>query len=323
MKKHVQYLSIVVGLFMIMNAQAQEIPDTLSTAYGEGADSYVTNDDKNGPEESFGTGTYLIVRNHEVRQRIIYLKFDIENISRFQNGANQAFIGLYIKYAEKMDEALTSVDISVYGMTDNDDDDWIDSLLTYNNAPGTLPADLNTYVLDASNIEYLTSINVIGDYVGWVFSEPTQAMDDFINVSNTNNLLTFILLVEETNAGDEIRIYTEEDTEFNRPPILHGGEPLNSIESISHSSFTLEQNFPNPFKGNTTLTYTLNEPQQVELTMYNMIGEKVVTLVNEFQISGEYNIEVDMNKLQMSPGIYYTRINVGSESQIIKMISYK
>lgn len=322
MKKNLHYFFsvVVVALFFSINTYAQDIPDTLSTSYGEGADAHVSNDDKNGPDENFGTGTYLIVRNHEVRQRIIYLKFDITDNPRF-NLANQAYIGLNVKYAEKM--ADLTLDVSVYGMIDDVEDEWVDSLLTYTDGPGLEEADLNDYELDDGMVEYLTTITISKDTVGWVYSEPTVEMDEFIN-ADKNDLLTFILLVEVPNTGDEVRIYTEEDIAVNKPPILHGEEPIAAyVESISLSSFNLEQNFPNPYNGTTTLTYNLNEPKHVELTIYNTLGTKVAALVNEFQKTGEYNVDVDMDRLQLSPGIYYTKINVGSYSQTIKMINCK
>lgn len=321
MKKNLLYFfSVVIALLFSINTYAQDIPDTLSTSYGEGADAHVANDEKNGPDENFGKFTYLVVRNHEVRKRIIFLKFDITDNPRF-NLANEAYIGLNIKYAEKM--ADLTLEVSVYGMTTEAEDAWVDTLLTYTDGPGLEEADINEYELDDGMVEFLTTFTINNDSVGWVYSEPTDEMDEFIN-KDKNGLLTFILLVELPNTGDEVRIFTEEDTVVNKPPILHGGEPIaDNIESISFSSFNLEQNFPNPFYGTTTLTYNLNEPKHVELVIYNMLGTKVATLVNEFQNTGEYIVDIDSDRLQLSPGIYYTKINVGSYSQTIKMINSK
>ena len=193
--------------------------------------------------------------------------------------------------------------------------------MTYSTAPGLEFADLADYALDESKTKYLTRIIIPpNDFVGWVYSEPTTDMDEFINVLNEDNLLTFILLVEEPNTGDEVRFDSKEDTDTLRPPILHGEEPISNVESKSLSSVNMEQNFPNPFIGTTTLTYNLKEPEHVELTMYNMLGAKVATLVNEFQVTGVYNVNVNVDRLQLSPGLYYAKINVGLDSQTIKMI---
>lgn len=323
MKKQLQlFFSIGVAVFFCMNTYAQ--PDTLSTSYERGADAHVTNDDKNGPDENFGEFKYLVIRNHEVRQRIIYLKFDIEYYDRF-DGANEAFLGLNVKYAEKMAAGETSLEISVYGLIDEGeylDEEWEDTLITYNTAPGLEPTDLNYYELDDDMVEYLTYFTVLADSTGWVYTELTEEMDAFIN-ADEDDLLTFILIIEETNTGDEVRIFTEEDTATNKPPILHAGEPI-SIDGIDDSKIgsgiNLEQNFPNPFIGSTTLLYNLDQPEYVELTMYNMLGAKVTTLVNEFQKTGKYNVNVDMDRLQLPHGVYFAKFSVGSVSKTIKMI---
>jgi hypothetical protein len=320
MKKHLQHLfSIVVAVFFGMNAFTQGIPDTLTTGYGDGADTYVCNDEKIGPD-GMGSDQYLVVRNHEVRMRIIFLKFDITDNPRF-NPVNQAYIGLYVNHAEKMGDAFR--EISVYGMTDDTWDNWDETMLTYNTAPGLAPADLAAYSLVASKTNYLTMLTVPADTLGWVYTEPTAAMDEFINSTDKNNLLTFILLVEVPNEGDEVRFDTKEkdytDT-VATPPILHAMDPIGSVESKSLSGVNLEQNFPNPFVGITTLTYNLKEAKHIELTMYNVLGARVATLVNEFQGTGVYHVNVDAARLKLSPGMYYAKINVGLSSQTIKMI---
>lgn len=235
------------------------------------------------------------------------------------DGANEAFLGLYVTHAEKMAE--DELVVSVYGMTDDSEDYWVDTMMSYSTAPGMAEAELNEYDLDYSMTEWLTELTVSLDYTGYAFTEPTQEMDDFIN-ADENDLLTFILLVEEVNEGDELRLASEEDTANNAPPLLHADDPINSIEENTLANFKLNQNYPNPFNGNTTLSYKLNEPKHVELKIYNVLGNEVVTLVNDFQSSGEYNINLDMNTgtLELPSGVYYARMTAGSNSKTIKMI---
>jgi hypothetical protein len=317
MKSHLQhFLSIVIALFLSVNAFSQDIPDTLSTSYGDGADAYVRNDEKIGPDD-VGSDQYLVVRNHEVRMRIIFLRFDITDNPRF-NTADSAYIGLYVNHAEKMGDSFREV--LVYGMTDDDLDNWDETLLTYNIAPGLAEAPLADYSLVESKTQYLTMLTVPADTTGWVYTEPSADMDEFINDVNKNHMLTFILLVEVPNGGDEVRFDSKEDTDTIRAPILHTVEQAVNVESKAVSSVIMEQNFPNPFIGTTTLTYHLHEAEHVELTMFNMLGAKVATLVNEFQVTGEYNVNVNVDRLNLSSGIYYAKINVGAYSQTIKMI---
>ncbi len=60
--------------------------------------------------------------------------------------------------------------------------------------------------------------------------------------------------------------------------------------------------YPNPFKGTTTLNYTLPVDGQVIIEVYNLVGSKVIVAVDETQSAGNYTLRLDANNLQ--PGIY-------------------
>jgi len=98
------------------------------------------------------------------------------------------------------------------------------------------------------------------------------------------------------------------------------------VEEISKSipsSFALEQNYPNPFNPTTRIQYRLQAVSDVELTIYNQLGQKVRTLVKELQPSGAYQIEWNgqdnMGKLVVS-GVYLYRLKAGSYVQTRKMV---
>ena len=135
-------------------------------------------------------------------------------------------------------------------------------------------------------------------------------------------MLTFILLAEVPNGGDEVRFTPKEDAAV-WAPILHSVEPALNVESRSVSSVVLEQNSPIPFIESTALTYHLNDPENVELNMYNILSTKVAILVDEFQGSGVYKVNMNVDRFNLSSGVYYAKINVGAYSQTIKMIMSK
>jgi len=70
--------------------------------------------------------------------------------------------------------------------------------------------------------------------------------------------------------------------------------------------FTLNQNYPNPFNPSTTIEYQIPKTCQVDLNIYNTLGQKVATLVSQKQTTGNY--EIEWNASNFASGIYYYRL---------------
>jgi len=87
-------------------------------------------------------------------------------------------------------------------------------------------------------------------------------------------------------------------------------------------TFDLKQNYPNPFNPKTTITYELHMTNEIELSIYNLLGQKIVTLVSAKQQPGTYSVEWDASGL--ASGIYIYRLESNSGySQTRKMVLYK
>jgi len=78
------------------------------------------------------------------------------------------------------------------------------------------------------------------------------------------------------------------------------------------AKFELQQNYPNPFNPVTSIEYQVAMQSQVELNIYNLLGQKVVTLVSEKQSAGIYKYEWDASNLPS--GIYIYRLTTGHYS---------
>lgn len=87
------------------------------------------------------------------------------------------------------------------------------------------------------------------------------------------------------------------------------------------SQFSLEQNYPNPFNPTTTIGFSMPNSGKVRLTIYNILGEKVSTLVNDYLPSGEYKYE--WQAASQPSGIYYYNLTSGSHSETKQMILLK
>jgi FlgD Ig-like domain len=103
-------------------------------------------------------------------------------------------------------------------------------------------------------------------------------------------------------------------------------KPIITANKNESKSFAYSQNFPNPFNPTTIITYRLNKPAQVRLSVYDITGREVNRLVDRYQSVGDYNISWnsnDENGQKMASGMYFARLNVDNESVTRKMVMTK
>ena len=93
----------------------------------------------------------------------------------------------------------------------------------------------------------------------------------------------------------------------------------NDIEPSN--DFTLEQNYPNPFNPATTIKYSIPTAGNVQLFVYNTLGEVVSELVNEWQPTGYYSVGFSASNL--SGGVYFYRLKYGAKLLSKKMMLLK
>ena len=100
-------------------------------------------------------------------------------------------------------------------------------------------------------------------------------------------------------------------------------ETPTGIEEISRipTGFTLASNYPNPFNASTTISYTLPQPSQVTLDIYDILGRKVQALRQGHQSAGDHSI-IFLDK-DMPSGIYFYKLTAGEYSQTRKMTLLK
>lgn len=87
------------------------------------------------------------------------------------------------------------------------------------------------------------------------------------------------------------------------------------------ASFQLHQNYPNPFNPTTRFDYALPSGTCVRLSIFNVLGQVVATLVNEYQDAGRKSIEYDASSLPS--GLYFYRLEAGQFNAIKKMMLIK
>jgi hypothetical protein len=106
--------------------------------------------------------------------------------------------------------------------------------------------------------------------------------------------------------------------------VLDWDNPVNIIKNIipqNPSVYKLSQNYPNPFNPTTTINYELPITNYVHLSVYNLVGQKVATLVSERKQAGHHQVEWDASGF--ASGVYYYRIQAGEFVDFKKMILIK
>jgi predicted phosphodiesterase len=88
-------------------------------------------------------------------------------------------------------------------------------------------------------------------------------------------------------------------------------------KKIPVDDYGLLQNYPNPFNSITAIGYQLSAVSEVELSIYNLHGQRVATLVSSRQAAGSYTVE--WNGAQFSSGVYFCRMEAGDFVKVIKL----
>lgn len=151
--------------------------------------------------------------------------------------------------------------------------------------------------------------------------------DSNYNVSQTFSTFT----IEPGNSLDIPIRYAPGSVDIHKADLtlLHNSsnQPNPLLISLSgealdrNSMFVLDQNYPNPFNNQTTLEYALTETSDVNLEVYNTMGQLIATLVDGEQSEGRYEVFFDASGL--ASGVYLYRIIVDGEADTRKLLLVK
>ena len=140
------------------------------------------------------------------------------------------------------------------------------------------------------------------------------------NIDNPNTMLLF----EEVSAGDA---GANPITATSQGLGLFTNSSLSSVDKASlPQEYSLHANYPNPFNPSTVITYDLAGDGHVDLSIYNVVGKKVKTIVNKNESAGRkvavwYGADDAGNSL--SAGMYFYRLTAGGKVFTKKMILMK
>jgi hypothetical protein len=210
-------------------------------------------------------------------------------------------------------------------------------MILRNNGDGTFSNVEFFLVNDFRSSEVFTVFDYNGDGdLDIIVATPAH---DLVYLSNegNGNFISFLLCHLSELGGEPLTILTNNLDSDSHPDVavltitddivvmLNLDYVVGVSEDESKLSipdkFKLEQNYPNPFNPSTTIKYSIPKENFVTIKIYNLLGEEVVTLVNEDKTIGNY--EIEFNAASLPSGIYFYRIQAGDYFETKKMILLK
>ena len=180
--------------------------------------------------------------------------------------------------------------------------------------------------------------NVTGLYNGLDFEIYINGKLDAISTYSGSILTTNInFLIGQILPGnnqvnfkgvlDDIRIY---DYALSHSEIRSLYDIVSSVNDEPENYFPdqtiLFQNYPNPFNSQTVISFQIKSAAKVSLEIYNILGNKIQTLVDEYKRAGHYSVSWDGNDesgLQVPTGIYFYRLIADNYTQTKKLLILK
>lgn len=240
------------------------------------------------------------------------------NMSKTSSGA--ANVSLH-KLAADWGEGTSNSGTNGQGVTSTTDDaTWIHTFFNTSNwinAGGDFEATASASA----------SVAGIGSYTWGSTSEMVADVQNWLDNSAMN--FGWVLVGNESTMQTAKRFDSKESS--NQPVLTVTFSPPTSVSENSQvpDQFELAQNFPNPFNPSTKIGYAISATESlasVKLDVFNLLGQKIRTLVDAKQAAGSYSIEWDgrsFNGSLVSNGVYIYRLSVAGKVSMKRMTFLK
>lgn len=188
-----------------------------------------------------------------------------------------------------------------------------------------LPGDTIASIPDPGSLD-TTDIILVWTGMGNVFGDMRRQWEFFEDVSRQS---VDDELWHTVSEGFGVTSFYGAWIDYSLRGAIINGVQYGTISGIAAGSvqlpkeFALLPNYPNPFNPETVISYQLSVIREVDLSIYNLLGEKIVTLVRERQPASSYRITWngrDAAGAALSSGIYICRLRAGDRAQSRKMV---
>ncbi len=150
---------------------------------------------------------------------------------------------------------------------------------------------------------------------GWVkFNVPL----DYISATTPDTAYIYVMLVSERDSVHIGSYFLIDDLAYEGTATGVAEQPQRAAKP---TVFGLDQNYPNPFNPTTTIRYELPSTSMVRLSVFDLLGQEVATLVNERKDAGTYQVRFDGSALPS--GIYFYRLAAGDFVQTRRLALVK
>ncbi len=229
---------------------------------------------------------------------------------------------------------------------------------SYVNTTKTDISDISTVTLRQGNSSNAASLVIDGIRIGTTWNDvvPVELTSFTASVSNNSVTLNWKTATETNNRGFSVQRKTNGSAWTNVSFVTGNGTTTqpheysyvdNNLETGRYSyrlkqvdmdgsyeysnvaeasvdapaKFNLAQNYPNPFNPTTKIDFTVPSNSNVKLTVYNVLGQQIVVLVNGFLKSGSHS--VDFNAVGLNSGLYFYKLESNGVSLVKKMMLVK
>lgn len=169
-----------------------------------------------------------------------------------------------------------------------------------------------------------------GDSLSWTPDAVIKAPNSAVGLNQNGSFINaqFRLAMGEFEQSGTTSILVEQpfDRNFRDTPAYMFEISMTTVSnedeiSSAPTQFSLEQNYPNPFNPTTNISFNIPNSANVNLTVYNLLGQKVATVLDGFMSAGEYTQSFDASRL--SSGVYIYRLEAAGQVMNRKMTLIK
>jgi hypothetical protein len=228
---------------------------------------------------------------------------------------------------------VTNADIKNNIFVNTRDESPYCASVIYDYSSANLTSDYNDlYYDDTNNNNCLvrigsTNYNTLADWQATLndlhsYDEMPHFVEPYLHIDST--IATYLESRGTPIAGID-KDFDGQTRHATTPDI--GADEFNGIvvsveeELTLPTEYVLEQNYPNPFNPSTVISYQLPVSSDVTLKIFDVLGNEVATLVDEYKPAGSYEVEFDASRL--ASGIYFYQLKAGEYTAVKKMLLIK